>query len=308
MPAAIAKDYCLTIIVFLLATFVAAVPAPPRALGAEVAGADAVGTVAWLEDYSKAQERAIAEGKMLLVYFRADEENAHRVRFERETLRDEKILQILQKFITVRLPLDADIMVAGERVRLLEDAAFAPLGGQAGLAVVDFRHPKSEHYRKLVGYLPFEKAAYYVAAYESKHSVTTLLTLPAGSLRGRMMIYAVRMHPERPASTDGQRHPVLVDACGSHCTHQAKLGRQGHHLWEDRFQEIWKATGGVAPVEICAESWPGKSLIVACLDCVDAWHHSSGHWNAVRDSHPAYGYDIRRGTNGIWYATGLFGG
>ncbi len=307
MPAAVAKD-CSLKSLFLLATFVAAVPAPPHALGAEVAGADAVGTVAWLEDYSKAQERAIAEGKMLLVYFRADEENAHRVRFERETLRDEKILQILQKFITVRLPLDADIMVAGERVRLLEDAAFAPLGGQAGLAVVDFRHPKSEHYRKLVGYLPFEKAAYYVAAYESKHSVATLLTLPAGSLTGRMMVYAVRMHPERPASTDGQRHPVLMDACSSHCTHQAKLGRQGHHRWESRFQEIWQATDGVAPVEICAESWPGKSLIVACLDCVDAWHHSSGHWKAVRDSHPAYGYDIRRGTNGIWYATGLFGG
>ena len=307
MPVAVAKDYCLTIL-FLLATFTAVVLGPPRAQGAEVAGVASAGTVAWLEDYPQARSRAIAEGKMLLVYFRADPENAHRARFERETLGDEKILEILQKFVAVRLPLDAGIMVVGQRVRLLDAASFAPLCGQAGLAVVDFRHPKSVHYQQMVGYLPFEKTAYYAPAYESKHSVATFLTLPAGSLGGRMMIYAVRMHPERPASTGGQQHPVLMNACGSHCEHQAKLGRQGHHHWESRFQEIWAATGGVAPIEICAESWPDKSLLVACLDCVDAWHHSSGHWNAVRDSHPAFGYDIRRGANGIWYATGLFGG
>jgi hypothetical protein len=27
----------------------------------------------------------------------------------------------------------------------------------------------------------------------------------------------------------------------------------------------------------------------------------------VRSRHPLFGYDIKRGRNGIWYATGIFG-
>jgi hypothetical protein len=27
----------------------------------------------------------------------------------------------------------------------------------------------------------------------------------------------------------------------------------------------------------------------------------------VRSRHPLFGYDIKRGQNGIWYATGIFG-
>jgi hypothetical protein len=39
---------------------------------------------------------------------------------------------------------------------------------------------------------------------------------------------------------------------------------------------------------------------------VASWRQSSGHWRAVSGHHAAYGYDIRRGGNGIWYATGIF--
>jgi len=58
--------------------------------------------------------------------------------------------------------------------------------------------------------------------------------------------------------------------------------------------------------EVVAESWPNQTMLDSCVDCVDSWRHSSGHWQGVRSPHRAYAYDIRRGSNGIWYATGLF--
>ena len=47
-------------------------------------------------------------------------------------------------------------------------------------------------------------------------------------------------------------------------------------------------------------------MLDSCLDCVDSWRHSSGHWQGVSGRHRAFGYDIRRGGNGIWYGTGIF--
>jgi hypothetical protein len=58
--------------------------------------------------------------------------------------------------------------------------------------------------------------------------------------------------------------------------------------------------------EVVAESWPNQTMIDSCLDCVDSWRHSSGHWGAVRRQHRFFAYDIRRGRNGIWYGTGIF--
>ena len=61
-----------------------------------------------------------------------------------------------------------------------------------------------------------------------------------------------------------------------------------------------------APVEVVAESWPNQNLIDSCVDCVHSWRQSPGHWSAVQARQASYGYDIRRGGNGIWYATGIF--
>jgi hypothetical protein len=58
--------------------------------------------------------------------------------------------------------------------------------------------------------------------------------------------------------------------------------------------------------EVVAESWPDQNLIDSCIDCVDSWRHSPGHWRAVRGRHRLFGFDIRRGRNGIWYGTGIF--
>jgi hypothetical protein len=59
--------------------------------------------------------------------------------------------------------------------------------------------------------------------------------------------------------------------------------------------------------EVCAESWPGENLVEAAVECVRCWRLSQGHWSAVRAAHRLFGYDMKRGSNGIWYATGIFG-
>ena len=124
----------------------------------------------------------------------------------------------------------------------------------------------------------------------------------------RMLIYAIRLHPESPRSTSGASSPVLCEAAAEHSRRQASLGRQGHQRWESRFHRIWAQVGGRPPVEVCAESWPDELLLTACLGCVHAWRQSAGHWQVVAGNHPLFGYDIRRGKNRIWYATGIFGG
>ena len=124
------------------------------------------------------------------------------------------------------------------------------------------------------------------------------------------MVFAVRIHPESPASTASKESPVLADEASAQSRYQAQICVQGHHQWESRFHRIigrlfGRGTPGT-PKEVVAESWPNQNLIDSCIDCVDSWRQSSGHWAAVRAPHDSYGYDIQRGPNGIWYATGIF--
>ena len=137
-----------------------------------------------------------------------------------------------------------------------------------------------------------------------------LMDLPPGSVTQRTMVFAVRIHPEKPASTLGEADPVLYDEAASHSQYQAQIRVQGHQQWESRFHRIisrlfGRGTPGT-PCEVVAESWPNENLVDSCVDCVASWRQSSGHWSAVRAQHASYGYDIQRGSNGIWYATGIF--
>ena len=43
----------------------------------------------------------------------------------------------------------------------------------------------------------------------------------------KAMIFAVRTHSDRPASTAGQFHPLLADEAAAHASHQAAIRRQG---------------------------------------------------------------------------------
>ena len=165
-----------------------------------------------------------------------------------------------------------------------------------GIFVVDYAH--GEFTGRVVSILPRTPGKYY--RFSTSH-LDALASLPAGSLTQRSLILAVRIHPENPQSTQGTCDTRLCQEAAAHSAHQAKIRTQGHHNWQTRSQRI-----GSGASEVCAESWENQDLLDSCIDCVASWRQSAGHWNAVRGPQAAYGYDIRRGSNGIWYATGIF--
>jgi len=255
----------------------------------------------WYCDYAKATGVARRQGKMLLIVF-SDEEEPSR-RFEAETLADPKVVEKLKNVVRVKLRTEATISVQGKEVALLEHASFAEMLGRPGVAILDFSHRDTPQYGAVVSTFPLRQETMY-----NVRQMLVILDLPPGTLTQRTLIYAVRTHPERPASTEGRRDPYLVKEAESHARYQARIRRQGHHSWETRFHRInAKLPDGLTASEVCAESWPGQGLLEAALDCVRCWRYSSGHWAAVCKPHRCYGYDMQRGSNGIWYATGIFG-
>lgn len=258
----------------------------------------------WLADYGDAMRIAKAQQKMMCVWFHGAPRNPFDRSFETVSLPDPKVVTLLDRFVLVKLPTTATITVDGKPVRLLEHGAFKELQRGPGLALIDFAHRDTEHYGYVVTTLPFTPGKYY--RFRPDH-LPVALNLPAGTLTQRTLIFAVRIHPERPASTQGQIDPNLVNAAKSHSHYQARILVQGHHHWDARFPRLRRLLFGLRPQEIVAESWPQEGLVDAAVDVVDSWHHSSGHWQAVYSNQNRFGYDMKKGSNGIWYATGLFG-
>ncbi|MEN6451788.1 MAG: hypothetical protein ABFC96_14960 [Thermoguttaceae bacterium] len=273
-----------------------------RALASPPAsGGDA--PIVWRTDYARAMAEAERQNAMLLIYF-CDKESELCRRFTEETLGDGQVTARLRPYVCVKLPLTAKITVHGKPVVLLENESFAEMQGNPGIAIVDFRSPKEPQRGAVVSLFPITERLGY-----SPEQMVVILGLPAGTLTQRTLIYAVRTHPEKPESTGGEPLPDLVEEAESHSKYQADIRVQGHHFWDSRFRRIIaRLPGGLTAREVCAESWPGENLVEAAIDCVDCWRSSSGHWDAVRSRHPFFGYDMKRGDNGVWYATGIFGG
>jgi hypothetical protein len=219
------------------------------------------------------------------------------------------IRESLDRFILAKLTLDTTITSGGKTQRVLSHQAFAEMHGGPGIAVIDFAHEGEEYYGYVVSVLPFTPGKYY--RFHPSH-IEALVDLPAGTLTQRSMVMAVRIHPEHPASTSGSEDPVLLSEAAGHSTYQAQNHSLGHQGWGSRFERIiGKLLGrGIpsSPTEVVAESWPGQDLMDSCVDCVASWRQSSGHWSQVRAQQASYGYDIRQGDDGIWYATGIFSG
>jgi hypothetical protein len=242
------------------------------------------------------------EGKMLVIYFRKAEPDSVCAEFER-TLSSPEIMGKLESFVRLRLRLDAKVAVNGKDTAILAHASFAEMLGRPGLAMIDLAHEGQPYYGRVVSTFPFDGGRAF-----SPHQISVMLDLPPGSLTQRTVVYAVRIHPDRPASTGGELDPYLLSEAERHSQHQARIRLQGHHNWESRFHRInRKLPGALQASEVCAESWPGENLVEAAIECVRCWRLSSGHWSAVREHHPVYGYDMKRGSNGVWYATGIFG-
>lgn len=262
--------------------------------------------VRWLDDYSEAMKRAELGRKMLLVYFYDRDPDGNQKRFEAEALNSPQVQAKLNRdYIAVELPTDHEVSIGGERSQLIQHESFAELHGRPGVAIIDFAHDDEAVHGFVVSVLPLHDSRYF--RFDPRH-LSVMLDLPPGTLTQRTMIFAVRIHPEKPKSTLGRPNRELFSAAHDHSRHQARILKQGHHNWGSRFQRLTGLLpGGLHAQEVVAESWPGEGLVDAAIDCVDCWRQSSGHWNAVRSDQPQYGYDIKKGPNGIWYATGLFG-
>jgi hypothetical protein len=262
----------------------------------------AAGEPAWHEDYDQAARQALRERKDLLIYFRQDE------RLDR-ALRDFVVRGRLARYVLLRVP--ASYTYDGRR--LLDHPSLREMTGQPGLAVVSFHDQNAPTHRQVISVHPFVRSRYgWVPSYGLEQIITILDLPPKATLTQRSMIYAVRVHPERPQSVYGVGHPAFLAHAQRHSIRQASMQHQHHaDLIAASYQlqsESGVPVGGAS--EVVAESWGavvgGENVLEAAFSCVDAWRQSSGHWGAVSRPQRFFGYDIARGGNSTWYATGIF--
>jgi hypothetical protein len=253
-------------------------------------------------DYGQAYRRAVREQKDLVVYFRNDD------RLD-EILRHPATRERLADYVLVQVPVDAEFQGG----RLLDHPAFGDMLGQPGFAVISLHDKELATHEDLISVHPFVRSHYGWVPDFGYEQVITMLDLPKhATLTQRSMIYAVRVHPERPQSVYGHGHRAFLSHADRHSRRQA--GRMNQHHADIIAASGWLQgeVGGYlsSPSEVVAESWGrvvgGENVLEAAFSCVDAWRHSSGHWSAVSRPHRYFGYDIARGANGTWYATGIF--
>jgi len=258
------------------------------------------------DDYSVAYRKAVDIECMLLILFAGDEDDSLGIRFFKNVLCDSSVKNDLSRYVVAKLSLNASVADSdGNRVLLLEHPSFSEMKRLEGLAIIDL-DKESSYFGNVVSVFPFVNGNLYTV-----EQFKVILSLPRGSLTQRTLIYAVRIHPDRPASTDGEKDSILSREAEIHSEYQASIGVQGHHRVNERFDRIRRLMAEVGFAvreirEVCAESWPGQGLLESAIECVRCWRLSSGHWGAVKAFHPKYGYDMRRGKNGVWYATGIF--
>lgn len=291
----------------------------------------------WETDFDTARRKAEETSRNLLIYFAAEndspqllndsEESFVRVgksevrqisytlpsmrnplpiaracrEFEQRSFGDLDVLELLDQYVLLKLPVDATVRRDGGETPVLKLPMFQEMLDLPGLAVVDFQHKDAPYHGELVGILPFLRAQIPTTA-----QVMTFLTLPAGTLTQRTLIYAVRIHQERPLSAMGVPELVLLQEARDHSAYQAKVRVLGHQNFGSRTNRIASALNCIGASEVCAQSWSGEGLFEAAIGCVRAWRGSPGHWKGVRAANRHYGYDMVRGGNGVWYATGLF--
>jgi len=271
--------------------------------------------ILWETDYEYALETARTSSRKLLIYLYADGESdipeelaalpvvsASR-KFDAVVLDDPFVRSGLCWYVLLKLPMDTKIIdKEGTETSIYSLPGFEHMMGHPGLVVLDFESRNKPYYREVVGILPFLRGVSPTTA-----QTETFLELPPGTLTQRTLIYAVRIHPDRPQSANGEPAPAVMQAATEHALFQAERGILSHHNFGARSYQVKMALGeGGMPSEICAQSQSGIGLFEGAISCMRAWRHSSGHWSIARKYHRYYGYDMVRGKNGAWYAVGFF--
>lgn len=221
----------------------------------------------------------------------------------------------LERFVYLEVP--HDFPYGAGAGRLIDHPAFREMQGYPGLCIVSLSRPQERFHGYVVSVHPFRSSRYRWVPRYGAREIQIILDMPPGTLSQRSMLYAVRVHPERPQSVwSGTCHTAFLRHCERHSYEQARLCNQHHAdivaVGNRLRSEVgWFSTAS----EVVAESWgliatnwgPEENVLEAAFSCVDAWRQSPGHWSAVAGSHRFYGYDICRSRSGIWYGTGVFG-
>lgn len=297
-----------------------------------------LGEISWADDYEKAIQTAKDSSKNLLIYFVAETDSSKLLNeteekfvpygksqirqiahvtpsmqrplpiaeacrnFERQTRENAELVEKLADYVLLKLPLDAKTKAEdGKEMEILSLPEYAEMLNLPGFALLDFTHENEPYYGELVGILPFVRAKI-----PTVEQTSVFLSLPPGTLTQRTLIYAVRTHPERPLSAEGEGQAVLFKEARDHSAYQAKVRVLGHQNFGARTQRIASALNCIGASEVCAQSWSGEGLYEGAIGCVRSWRTSPAHWKGVKAPNRYYGYDMVRGTNGVWYATGLF--
>lgn len=258
--------------------------------------------VTWQSDYAAAVQSAKEQKKDLLIHFFADDQLD-------AALADAGLQRKLADFVCLRLPVDFKV---GEK-ELLRHAAFAEMNGKPGIAILSLHDDKLPQHREVISVHPLVSSRYSWVPKFGADQLAIVLDLPkTATLTQRAMLYALHVHPERPGSIRGTWQTAFVGHAQRHSARQASMQHQHHADLIATMGQLQSESGlGLYNAsEVVAESWGmvvgGENVLEAAFSCIDAWRHSSGHWGAVVRQHRFFGYDISRGPNGTWYATGIF--
>src|SRR5262245_17858666 len=216
-------------------------------------------SIQWQTDYHAGLDSAEARGRLALIWFFDPAATEQNERFDNDVLDDPRVIPLLDEhFVAIKLPMNSTVSPGDEQVKLLDHPSFAEMRNSPGLAIIDLCEPEGPLFRQVVSAYPFSRGPI------SAEKLAVMLALPRGTITQRTLIYAVRTHPESPASTTGHFSYVLTRETENHAWHQAHITLQGHHNWNSRFHGInAQLPGGLVAREVCAESWPGQNLLEA---------------------------------------------
>ena len=186
----------------------------------------------WHQEYGPAVKAAKTAQGMLLIHFRDGSAGEPQRAVDQMIYEDPQVQSPLSKFTCCKLSRDEQVTVAGKEIKLLSHAAFAELQNNAGLAILDYRDKDDPLFGHVVSVFPLARRKL------DREKLLVLLDLPPGTLTQRTLIFAVRIHPERPASTTGEFVSLLANESADHSQYQANIRVQGHHHWDRRFHRI----------------------------------------------------------------------
>lgn len=276
-------------------------PVTPAVAAAPVV-APAVAKIEWMNDYGAAKALATESKKMMLIWF-FDARNAQaNADFEKGLAADANLTKQFSGVVAAKLPMTTKMEIDGREQLLISHGAFAELQGNSGLAMIDYVDDRLPYYGHVVSAYPFNRR------YLRSNEVSSMVTLPQGTITQRTLLFVIRCHPESPRSGFGRWHPILAAQCQDHSNNQASMNSMGHHNWGNRAANISGMLGGVMPQEVCAQSMGGRNMVEAAEELVNTWRYSPAHWQGVAGSHSYVGYDMKRGPGGSWFATGIFAG